>query len=418
LAYFVVFSVYLAWIVVALGIGCFLTDLLGLNRGTDKSYLKDEIKFAVWGFLGLAGISSVAMAANFFIPVSSGTSAICLLIGVSSSILNRQKLFAWIGLNESAVLAALLFYISLIPMGPVSCFDTHLYHLQSIKWIHQNPLPLGLANLHGRFGFNSSWFSLASVVELPALLIHSPHFLCNSLAMFFYGSAVFLAARRCFSEDISLSTLFLALTALPWATKTSECMNSPSPDLPVMFVTFLIIYLILDYLENESNAILLKVAAVLSAFALTIKMSAAPLFPLVMILLVVQSFRRGPVPDPKTSGDSRPRRFRPVSFSSATALIICLVLGLWIARGICLSGCIAYPAKIGCFSQLKWTVPEYRIAEENDWVRGWARRPGPKARETLSDWKWLRPWLKKHAPREKLMLILLVCGITLTAASI
>jgi len=199
LACLVVFSVCLAWVIAALGIGCFLTDLLGLNRESDESFLKDEIKFAVWGFLGLACLSAVAMAANFFIPVSSGISVICLLIGASFSIINRRKIFTWIGLNEAAILAALLFYISLIPMGPVSCFDTHLYHLQSIKWIHQNPLPLGLANLHGRFGFNSSWFPLASIIELPALLIHSPHFLCNSLAMFFYGSAVFLAARRCFS---------------------------------------------------------------------------------------------------------------------------------------------------------------------------------------------------------------------------
>jgi hypothetical protein len=167
LAYLVVFSVYLAWIIAALGIGCFLTDLLGLNRENNESFLKDEIKFAVWGFLGLACLSAVAMAANFFIPVSSAISGICLLIGASFSLLNRRKVFSWIGLNEAAILAALLFYVSLIPMGPVSCNDTDLYHLQSIKWIHQNPLPLGLANLHGRFGFNSSWFSLASIIELP-----------------------------------------------------------------------------------------------------------------------------------------------------------------------------------------------------------------------------------------------------------
>ncbi len=413
-----VFSVYLAWIIAALGIGCFLTDLLGLNRENNESFFKDEIKFAVWGFLGLACLSAVAMAANFFIPVSSAISGICLLIGASFSLLNRRKVFSWIGLNEAAILAALLFYVSLIPMGPVSCNDTDLYHLQSIKWIHQNPLPLGLANLHGRFGFNSSWFSLASIIELPALLIHSPHFLCNSLAMFFYGSAVFLAARRCFSDDISLSTPFLALTAVPWATKTSECMNSPSPDLPVMLVTFLVIYLILDHFENESDTILLKVAAVLSAFAVTIKMSAAPLFPFVMILLVVRGFRRDPTSDLKASGGRARHRFLPALLSLAPILPICLVLGLWVARGICLSGCIAYPAKIGCFSRLEWTVAGNRVAEENDWVRGWARDPGPRARETLSDWKWLQPWLKKHVPREKLMLMLLFCGIVLMAASI
>ena len=208
MAYLAVFSVYLAWVIVALGIGCFLTDLLGLNRKSNRSYLKDEIKFAVWGFLGLAGLSSVAMAANFFIPVSSAISVICLLIGASLSILNRQKIFTWIGLNEAAILAALLFYVSSIPMGPVSCFDTHLYHLQSIKWIHENPLPLGLANLHGRFGFNSSWFPLASIVELPALLIHSPHFLCNSLAMFLLWFGGFPGgAEMFFGRHVTINAL-------------------------------------------------------------------------------------------------------------------------------------------------------------------------------------------------------------------
>ena len=195
-------------------------------------------------------------------------------------------------------------------------------------------------------------------------------------------------------------------------------MNSPSPDLPVMLVTFLVIYLILDYFENESDTILLKVAAVLSAFAVTIKMSAAPLFPLVMILLVARGFRREPTSDLKASGGRGRRRFLPALLSLAPIIPICLVLGLWVARGICLSGCIAYPAKIGCFSRLEWTVPGNRVAEENDWVRGWARDPGPRARETLSDWKWLQPWLKKHVPREKLMLMLLFCGIVLMAASI
>jgi hypothetical protein len=418
LAYLVVFCVYLAWVVVTLSIGCFLADLLGFNRESSKSCLNYEIKFALWGFLGVACLSGVAIAANFFIPISSGVSAICLLIGASLFVLERRQIFRWIGLNDAAILAALLLYTSLIPMGPVSCFDTNLYHLQSIKWTHENPLPLGLANLHGRFGFNSSWFPLASIIELPALVIHSPHFLCNSLAMFLYGSAAFLAARRCFSDDISFSRLFLALTAIPWAAKTSECMNSPSPDLPVTLVTFLIIYLILNHFENESDTILLKVAALLSAFAVTIKLSAAPIFPFVMILLVVRGFRPELSPSLTTSGGSSRHRFGPVFASAATALVICLVLGLWVARGVCLSGCIAYPAKTGCFNELKWTVPGDRIAQENDSVRGWAREPGPKHRETLSDWKWLPLWLKRHLPREKLMLILLLCGIVLTAASV
>jgi hypothetical protein len=34
-------------------------------------------------------------------------------------------------------------------------FDTGLYHLPMVNWISNYALPFGLANLHGRFGFNS-----------------------------------------------------------------------------------------------------------------------------------------------------------------------------------------------------------------------------------------------------------------------
>jgi hypothetical protein len=75
LAYLVVFSVYLAWVIAALGIGCFLTDLLGLNRENNESFLKDEIKFAVWGFLLAAG-SFILILSVIGDVVAAGVSSI------------------------------------------------------------------------------------------------------------------------------------------------------------------------------------------------------------------------------------------------------------------------------------------------------------------------------------------------------
>jgi len=390
-----------------------LAGLLGFYNPSRGSCVEDEAKLALWGFLGLAVLSAVAVAGNFFRPDDWIVSATCMLIGMALCVRNRRRIFSWINIPDAAILAVLLFYVSLVPMTPFECYDTDLYHLQVIKWVNQNPLPLGLANLHGRFGFNSSWFPLAALVELPALLAHSPNFLSNAIAMFFCGSAIFLATRRCFSNELSLSRLFLALTAIPWAIKTPNYMNSPSPDLPVMFLTFFIIYLITDSWERGRTRVVgLEIAAVLSAFALTLKLSVVPLLPSIFILSLAQYYGKNRMAESQAGG-LKPRRSLYWPFSARSTAMICLLIVLWAAKGICLSGCAAFPATVACLKQFKWTVSEQNAKSARDWVLGWAREPGPKAVESLSDWKWFRPWLKKHVAREKVLLSLLFCGIVL-----
>jgi len=418
LAYLVVFSVYLGWIVAAVGLGSALARLLGFSADSDNSLLKHEVRIAVWGFLGLAGFSTIAVATNFFWPVDGNVSSICALLGATLFLLNCRQIVSWIHSSDKAILVVLLFYVSLVPMTPLECYDTGLYHFQSIKWLNQSPLPLGLANLHHRFGFNSSWFPLASLIELPALKAHSPHFLSNSIAMFFYGSAIFLAASRCFSNDWSLSRLFLSLTAIPWASKIDDCMNAPSPDLPVMLMTFLIIYLITDYWEGgRSKVAVLQMAAVLCTFAVTIKMSIAPLLPCIFVLLFVRVWQGAPGRD-KSSDDFR-TRYQSLggAFSRRVMLAIFLLLVLWAARGLCLSGCLFFPSRVVCLNHAEWTVPEHRAKPARDWIIAWARHPGPKGLETLSNWNWLTPWLKRHVVREKLMLSLLFFGIVFSLAA-
>jgi len=403
--------------VAAVGFGSALARLLGFSADSDNSILKDEVRIAVWGFLGLAGFSTIAVGTNFFWPVDGNISSICLLLGIALFLLNCRQIVSWIHGSDKAILVVLLFYVSLIPMTPVECYDTGLYHLQSIKWINQSPVPLGLANLHHRFGFNSCWFPLASLIELPALKAHSPNFLSNSIAMFFYGSAIFLAAARCFSNDWSLPRLFLALTAIPWASKIDNCMNAPSPDLPVMLMTFLIVYLITDYCEGgRSKVAVLQMAGVLCTFAVTIKMSIAPLLPCIF-LLFLDPGRQEPRAGNKSSSGFRTRyQLLGWAFSRPVMLAIFLLLVLWAARGVCLSGCLFFPSRVACLNHAEWTVPEHRAKPARDWIIAWARQPSPNGLDSLSGWNWLTPWLKRHVVREKVMLSLLFFGIVFSLA--
>jgi hypothetical protein len=75
------------------------------------------------------------------------------------------KAVAWTGLG------VLLFMILILNAGPTMMDDTESYHIQMIKWAQEYGTVPGIANLHLRYGFNSSWFISIGLLspELPAI---------------------------------------------------------------------------------------------------------------------------------------------------------------------------------------------------------------------------------------------------------
>ena len=49
-------------------------------------------------------------------------------------------------------------------------YDTYLYHAQAIRWIEEYGVVPGLGNLHHRFAYNNSVFSLQALFSLSFLL--------------------------------------------------------------------------------------------------------------------------------------------------------------------------------------------------------------------------------------------------------
>ena len=65
-----------------------------------------------------------------------------------------------------------------LALGPHESYDTDLYHLQTIKWIEKYPVVPGLANLHGRIGFNNNIFTLFALTSFEGVFnqeIYSIH---------------------------------------------------------------------------------------------------------------------------------------------------------------------------------------------------------------------------------------------------
>jgi hypothetical protein len=113
---------------------------------------------------------------------------------------------------------------------------------------------------------------------------------------------------------------------------------------------------------------------VAGALALTVKLSAAPLF---LLALLVAWFHR------KTADVSL---LKP-------AAVVAVLLGLWMARGVILSGCAVYPVPQTCISDLPWAVPRGKAVMEMVSIKSWAKAPHRSDWEkVMSDWTWLRQW--------------------------
>jgi hypothetical protein len=64
-----------------------------------------------------------------------------------------------------ACACALLGMILVLNAGPTIMDDTDSYHIQMVKWIREYGTVPGIANLHLRFGFNSSWFTAIALLS-------------------------------------------------------------------------------------------------------------------------------------------------------------------------------------------------------------------------------------------------------------
>ncbi len=411
----------LGWALAILGLGILIHGFISDPRLEEAHRYKQEIEFTICGFLGMAGYSFLALCLNFVVPIGNYVSFGLMFLGWGLLIARRRAAFIWLTKSSIAVSVMVFGYICVIPFTPVINHDTGFYHWQAIKWVIQAPVVPGLANLDNRFGFNSIWFLFSALVDLPPKCFASPNFISNSLAMFFYGVGIFLSLKSSFRRDASLSNLFMASTAIPWLSKVAYFMNAPSPDLPVMLAIFLVIYLlILSFERLETRSVCLSLATILSAFALSIKLGAAPLLPIVggwcfaefcLARLKRQGF--APKPTAKWFDNSAAGNPFPVALSIASSIVIA-----WVARGLFLSGCPAYPSTFGCLTGLKWAVPTETARHIAAVLQGWARLPGPRFSEALNNWNWLSEWLSRNMYTEAGLVVLILIGTCLLIVSV
>jgi hypothetical protein len=379
-------EIFLIWVVVAAtltGLGSLL-----LSRFAKPFLLTD----AFW--TGLAVSVVLLEIWNLFYPLTVFI-AFALFAGLLGLALNRTSFrdslpAAWQS-SPGVVLLGIAFVLllALRSCGPFEHYDTGLYGAQAVRWIQALPAVPGLANLHGRLGYNSSVFLCIAALGPGPLKDLGFHLFTGFLLSALWATLLPACARIVREAAASPADWFHGILAVPtffWTTRSR--IVGTQTDEPAAIVALIAAGILFSDLCKTSREgrpapqpARLVLAATLLSLAVTFKESAA-VFAFLAWCLV---FRR--IWQSETTVGPHTRRFH----LTAASLFPALLLFPWLARSIILSGYPFFPAAVFAFP-VSWRVPDSAARWYALGVQSWGRNPDGHYVDTRG-FHWVGLWL-------------------------
>jgi hypothetical protein len=332
--------------------------------------------------LGLATALFFAQTWSLFgglYPWSNGTlvlaTLLCLLIRrkrVIQVISETWRQTSWVGLVIMVPVLLVAAWNALTTA--IACYDISAYHLQAVRWAAEFGSVPGLANLHGRLGFNSALHPLAALLSSPGGLW---------LGRAYVNTAIVAMTIAILAQGIAGSSArsiyALLLLPLPTSLLFSDCLSSPQPDIAAASIAALFAWYLRDIVldQDSSGPNTLFFGLLTATMAMLFKVSYVA-FGVAGICVAIARWARS----------------RQKTDQLALVLLLTCLSGLpWLFRGYLTSGYPFFPAEIGRLS-FDWTAPHELVATERNWVLSWARAPfNPHWQQVLSDWSWIGPWV-------------------------
>jgi hypothetical protein len=373
--------------------------LLALAEPSSFSWPGDRAIAATW--LGLLTIAATFLGLSVLVPLSPAVGGAVILVFGTLSLSRNAVRETFRDLKSHASLTVVLGLLLLAAAAAwnatrfVEAYDTGLYHYPLARWLAAYGTVRGLALIHFRFGFSSSWFALDAPFDagalqgrMAAMLGGLASFLCLAhLAM----AAARIVQRRARPADWFLAGgyAFILSVCFSWAFEVSL-----SPDLPVWILTLLVGWLMTVSAGNEtggmpSSCVSPLAVLLLAICTLTLKPSAAPIVAVAGIFFLF------------TSRQSWPVRLAQAAATGVLAIPI-------VAANLTTSGCPVYPSPAFCMD-VPWGVGKTAAREIATDIGDWGRWRDAATPAAQPSGNWLSAWVTQP---DKLALLLL-CGICL-----
>ncbi len=279
----------------------------------------------------------------------------------------------------------IIFLLTIIIYKHGDNVDTPMYHLQIIKWLYNEKIVFGLPNLEIRFGSNSLWFNLISILQFKYKSFNSIYTF-NLIPFSILIYQMFETKYKLSYLFLSFSLSFILLFSFLHPSMNGVILNHlHNTDVDTVGMIFFILsfFLFLKYFENE-NIENLRLLTISSLICLTIKLSycAIVFLPLFAFIKFYKS------------------KFITALKDKFNILIISFIL-LWLIKNLIISGCLVFLVNFTCFS-LPWSPGLEEIETYSKVVKGFARDTRERLRYmdfqyTIESFKWFVPWFKDYA---------------------
>ncbi|MBI1351799.1 MAG: hypothetical protein GC156_11855 [Actinomycetales bacterium] len=340
-----------------------------------------------WGLLVLA---VAAYAINLVAPLGSAQAAVAVSLlaivcaAVSAALWRRRgwasaqartRGFWWI----AAATGGAMVYLAVAALGPVTNYDSGLYHLGAIQYAAAYPTIPGLANVYFPLGYGNAEFPLAALLGNGPWGMDGFRLLNGAVIALLCLDLLIRARTSRTGPGVWVLAAGAVTVLVPMVALSDYWVTSPSQDSAVFAVTVAASALIADavavrraWVAEGATAAALSVALVLlrpTMFAYAIA---------VLAVMVALRWRRGRA--------GSPMWWRAVAVLAACATVAAAVATL---RDYRLSGWLQYPLSLFAFD-VPWRAVD--PASERIATLGYHRDPNDLW-NAAHGWQWVGAWL-------------------------
>lgn len=350
---------------------------------SDNSIEKPLINFLL---TGLMGITAVGQWIVLFLPINIITLlGILIVFGLISGLRKKEILQTFrncrIVKQNNSVLFYIVFLVFLVLImvfnaGPVTMDDTSSYHIQMVKWIQEFGSVPGIANLHMRFGFNSSWFSSIGLLSYPFPGLNTYVSLNGLLCVwfcYFLLEKIFVFSKTGESDKTlnhQIGTLILLLLCLFNWSMIRGSASSANYD---FINTCCIATLFIDLYNNQNKAPIEWL--IWPVYLFTVRIMNFPL----LILSLVYIFRF----------------LKPVSIKSLLLILFFggFIIVPFLIRNIILSGYLVFPVYQFDFFSFDWKADKMKLIEISNYIKYFNRVNPMYQSMTVTENQYFPNWI-------------------------
>ena len=349
--------------------------------GTIKD-MKDQ-KVIYIGFYGLFLLTLVSLISSLFVAHNFIHNILLHLIGI--------LLFLFTNVKNKKTYLKIIFLISVVTFSALLISKTHddfsYYHLPFTKYLTEQKVIFGMANLGHGYKLLSSLFFLNSTFYLPFIKYFSFHFTLLFFLIFFN----FFLLKEIVYKNTHEVAKFLYILAFTFFNLSFNRLAEFGTDKAGQLLIVILIIKIFQHIcfENDKtklNNILYLIP--LLGFCISLKTYFLPYILLGLTIILL---------------DTKFIKSLKIIFYSRSFFILFISLFVYFIHHFISTGCIISPISITCFGDnLYWANTNESYKDLSTWLEQWAKAgAGPNFRvenplEYIQNFNWLSNWIEKY----------------------